>query len=142
MVWFRESHRHRLAAYGIPSKYGTKSGTQIGAKEGGLRRNRTTVCRHPELENEPTFLSGGLAEGQNPERYDRKQLEIGTEVEMEHTNNPYIARRIAMDHLSEYPDYYKRLKAMEHRLERKKIRAEKRQKRKEEQLKRKKRGKK
>jgi len=38
-----------------------------------------------------------------------QQLEIGIEVEMEHTKNPNIAEGIALDHLIEIPDYYSRL---------------------------------
>jgi hypothetical protein len=44
---------------------------------------------------------------------DPEQLEIGTRVEMEHTRDPRIARRIALDHLAELPDYYTRLAKME-----------------------------
>lgn len=39
----------------------------------------------------------------------QKQLAVGVQVEMEHTDNPEQAIAIAMDHLSEYPDYYTRL---------------------------------
>lgn len=28
--------------------YGLKDGSQKGKKEGGRRRNRTSICRHPE----------------------------------------------------------------------------------------------
>lgn len=42
-----------------------------------------------------------------------EQLKIGDEVELEHTDNPDIAREIAMDHEAEIPDYYDRLKKME-----------------------------
>ena len=42
-----------------------------------------------------------------------KQLEIGTQVEMEHTSCPKIARRIASHHLDEKIDYYKKLKQIE-----------------------------
>ena len=42
-----------------------------------------------------------------------KQLEMGREIEKEHTTDPDIAERIAMDHLAEIPDYYTRLKKME-----------------------------
>ena len=45
--------------------------------------------------------------------YDPEQLKMGTKVEMEHTNNPKIAERIAKDHLAELPDYYTRLEKME-----------------------------
>lgn len=44
---------------------------------------------------------------------DKKELEMGTKVEMEHTKNKAIAKRIALDHLAELPDYYTRLTKME-----------------------------
>lgn len=44
---------------------------------------------------------------------DEDELKMGIKVEMEHTTNPAIARRIALDHLSELPDYYTRLAKME-----------------------------
>ena len=43
----------------------------------------------------------------------KKELNMGIEVEMEHTKNKEIAKDIAMDHLFEIPDYYTRLKKME-----------------------------
>ena len=30
-------------------KYGRKSGSQIGRKNGGLGRNKTSKCRHPSI---------------------------------------------------------------------------------------------
>jgi hypothetical protein len=42
-----------------------------------------------------------------------KELEMGIKVEHEHTTSAALARRIALDHLSEIPDYYTRLDAME-----------------------------
>jgi hypothetical protein len=42
-----------------------------------------------------------------------KELEMGIEVELEHTKSRKIAKEIAMDHLTEIPDYYTRLKKME-----------------------------
>jgi len=44
---------------------------------------------------------------------DSRQLEMGIEIEGEHTSNHYRARRIALDHLAEFPDYYSRLMKME-----------------------------
>lgn len=41
------------------------------------------------------------------------QLEIGVKIEMEHTSNKQEAKRIALDHLYELPDYYTRLEIME-----------------------------
>ena len=56
---------------------------------------------------------GGLAAGKKPEDFDQEQLAAGTKVESEHTSDEKIAREIAMDHLTEIPDYYDRLEAME-----------------------------
>jgi len=47
------------------------------------------------------------------ENFCPKQIKMGIEIEKEHTDDPDIALRIAKDHLSEIPDYYTRLKAME-----------------------------
>jgi hypothetical protein len=47
------------------------------------------------------------------ERFDPKQLEMGAEVELEHTTDRNVAEKIAKDHLREFPDYYTRLKKME-----------------------------
>jgi hypothetical protein len=44
---------------------------------------------------------------------DKKELEMGIKVEMEHTKNKAVAKRISLDHLAELPDYYSRLKKME-----------------------------
>jgi hypothetical protein len=38
---------------------------------------------------------------------------MGIEIELEHTDDREIAKKIALDHLAEIPDYYTRLKKME-----------------------------
>lgn len=47
--------------------------------------------------------------------FDQKELEMGIEVEREHSDNLEICKAIAKDHLSEpgLKDYYTRLKKME-----------------------------
>jgi hypothetical protein len=42
-----------------------------------------------------------------------KQLEMGLKVEMEHTDDKNKAKEIALDHLSEDPNYYSKLKKIE-----------------------------
>jgi hypothetical protein len=42
-------------------------------------------------------------------KYDRTELTIGTSVELEHTDDPRVAQRIAKDHLDEDPNYYSHL---------------------------------
>jgi len=37
---------------------------------------------------------------------DKEELLIGSQIEMEHTTDNEVARRIALDHLSENPKYY------------------------------------
>lgn len=66
-------------------------------------------------------IPGGVAEGMSPSDFDPEELDAGIEVEHEHlVNDGYsesemdsLAQDIAMDHLSEIPDYYTRLKLME-----------------------------
>ena len=58
-------------------------------------------------------IPGGLASEKSPVDFDRKQLADGTAVELEHTSDRAIAREIAMDHLTEDPDYYRKLKKIE-----------------------------
>ena len=61
------------------------------------------------------FLNQGRAKekGFTVEDADPKELEMGIEIEMEHTSNKMISQRIALDHLAEIKDYYTRLKKME-----------------------------
>ncbi len=59
-----------------------------------------------------SFLSEGRSKGKDI-KHDPKELEMGIKVEMEHTTNPLISRKIALDHLVEIPDYYTRLARME-----------------------------
>ena len=62
------------------------------------------------------LLSSIVCEGRSKGKdvkHDPKQLKMGIEVEMEHTTNPVVSRKIALDHLKEIPDYYTRLDKME-----------------------------
>jgi len=59
------------------------------------------------------FMKGGKSKGQLPPDIDPEELKMGIAVEMEHTDNETIARKIALDHLTEFRFYYTALKAME-----------------------------
>lgn len=53
------------------------------------------------------IMPGGLADHKSPEEFDPEQLEKGIREEMkEHTHSRQIAQEIAMDHLTEDPNYY------------------------------------
>jgi hypothetical protein len=54
-------------------------------------------------------LGGGKGDLTRPDQVDPTQLSIGIQVEMEHTNDPKIAQEIALDHLTEDPEYYTKL---------------------------------
>jgi len=70
-----------------------------------------------------TASEGGLAHGKTVEDIAKKhgvstekieeQIKKGIKVEVEHTNDKAVAKRIAMDHLMEMSDYYDRLAKME-----------------------------
>jgi hypothetical protein len=63
------------------------------------------------------FFKAGLSHEMDvkEEDVDPEQLKMGIEVEYEHTKSEHIAKKIALDHLAEIPDYYTRLKKMEER---------------------------
>ncbi len=48
-----------------------------------------------------------------PSDLDQEQLLIGTQHEMEHTDDPVVAQKIAMDHLIPDPEYYIKLATIE-----------------------------
>jgi hypothetical protein len=54
-------------------------------------------------------ITGGRADHYHPTQFVLIDLIDGIQVEMEHTNNIRIAAEIAMDHLVEDPDYYRKL---------------------------------
>jgi hypothetical protein len=59
------------------------------------------------------MIPGGLADNKKQTDFDPNALMAGIKVELEHTSNPNIAREIAMDHLTEDPNYYQKLKTIE-----------------------------
>lgn len=58
-------------------------------------------------------IPGGLASGKKKEDFNQVSLNQGIKVELEHTKNKNIAAEIAMDHLTEDPKYYDKLKRIE-----------------------------
>ena len=57
-------------------------------------------------------LKGGAGDNKPDSEFDPEQLAIGVKDETgEHTPDPQIGKEIAKDHLSQDPDYYRKLKA-------------------------------
>lgn len=59
----------------------------------------------------------GIKKGGPDNKYETKELKYGIGVEMEHTINKALAKNIAKIHLDESPDYYRELRKMEAKLE-------------------------
>jgi probable phosphoglycerate mutase len=68
----------------------------------------------------PGGIPGGNAEkeGKKPSDFSAKEVDAGRQVEREHTDDPAKATDITLDHLTEIPDYYRRLLAMERQADR------------------------
>lgn len=58
-------------------------------------------------------LPGGLADKKKPTDFNPQALQKGIQVELEHTKDKNLAQEIAMDHLTEDPEYYTKLLQME-----------------------------
>jgi hypothetical protein len=52
------------------------------------------------------LISGGKGEGKSPLEFAPDQIKKGMKVEMEHTDDPMLSLEIALDHLTEDPEYY------------------------------------
>jgi len=64
-----------------------------------------------EFLNKPVSSVGELADKHNVDvEQIKKQLEMGIEVEGEHSTNKEVASRIALAHIGEDPKYYNKLK--------------------------------
>jgi hypothetical protein len=68
--------------------------------------------RRPKSIRNLNGLPNGKAKGRRVTDFDPAQLKRGSKVEREHTSNPKVAQRIAMDHLVEDPRYYQKLAKM------------------------------
>lgn len=58
-------------------------------------------------------IVGGVGDKKKDSQFNTSQLNQGITVEMEHTNDPKIAKEISKDHLTEDSQYYKKLAVME-----------------------------
>lgn len=93
-----------------PEQMGKKFKTK---KPDALKRKRKKPQSVVKISEEDTVdvevgneLEGGLGDDASLSDFCPKQLALGLEVEMEHTDDPKVALEIAMDHLTENPEYY------------------------------------
>lgn len=66
-----------------------------------------------DLPKNPENKKVGLNRKHKDDKFDPKQLALGTAIEFEHTEYEEVARNIAKDHLVQYPFYYDYLADME-----------------------------
>lgn len=80
------------------------------------KKGYANVRSHPRTSS---LFTQGIAykKGITAKDVDQLQLKKGVKVEKEHTDSTRVARKIAVDHLAEIPDYYTRLKIMENKPE-------------------------
>jgi hypothetical protein len=94
---------------------------------GPLRQANETIEKIQSMESEIKMAHGGLTKSlavadvhkkypELPKSFINAQLYLGMKAEMEHTKNPDVAKKIALDHLSESPFYYEYLTKMEKQL--------------------------
>lgn len=86
---------------------------KIGGKKALKEWESKTPKNIPKKIAKRDMIAGGLADDKKPSEFDKKKLKAGAKVEREHTKNPKIAQEIAMDHITEDKDYYKKLKTVE-----------------------------
>jgi len=80
---------------------------KVSADDSGkepARRDLAGIMAHKWRDHIP----GGLAEGKKPSDFPAEDLVRGMTAEMEHTNDPAVACEIAMDHMVEKADYYRK----------------------------------
>ena len=65
---------------------------------------------YEHLTEEVETLTGGVGDATAASDVDPEELSLGQTVEMEHTTDTNIATEIALDHLSEDPQYYTKLR--------------------------------
>lgn len=106
--------------------YKKDTGAKVGCTKGSVDKYLAALYANADI-NESNTLKGGKADKLTPKEIADKfnvstskvtsQITKGEKVESEHTNNKGKAKEIAMDHVSEFPDYYDRLEKMEKQAE-------------------------
>lgn len=82
-----------------------KDQQKIQMLEGLVSSNKTAATAD--------LLPGGKADNVPDKAFNSNKLEKAKKHEMEHTNNPALAKEVAKDHMVEDEDYYQKLEKME-----------------------------
>jgi hypothetical protein len=77
------------------------------------KKNLPEHVKKQEEKKAENLLVGGAGDKKKPSDFPKGVLEDAIKHEMEHTSNRGVAEEIAIDHLTEDVDYYKKLKKIE-----------------------------
>lgn len=113
---YNKSFNHYLDHLGVLNSLFEEEGRRL---ELFMKAKKITGKQLSRLIEKSDRIPGGKADNKKESDFDPKQLAMGIEVETEHTKDRGLAKEIAMDHLTEIPDYYTRLKKMEDEAKRK-----------------------
>ena len=80
-------------------------------KGGGKRLGTHDTRAEAEKQLTAIHLNKEVMEPADSSKVDQKELKMGIKVEMEHTDDPKKAEKIALQHLAEDPKYYTKLTA-------------------------------
>lgn len=104
-----------------PKDYGTPEGKAEAKKkyDGPKKDYKKTAnpggLKSPKMEKKAweDKLPGGLSDRKKPTDFSSSTLDQGRRFESEHTKDKHLQTEISMDHLTEDPAYYDKLKKME-----------------------------
>jgi hypothetical protein len=102
---------HPMASYSKESTGGSSTGSFHGPdaeKAKALLQNYDSVNKSFKKSDK---LKGGKGDEKTTEDFSSEQVAAGKKVETEHTKDPKVAEEISLDHLSEDPRYYSKLKS-------------------------------
>lgn len=91
----------------------TRSGRRSMSVDTLLKKEKDGSLYKRKLSGWQDSMSGGEADDKEPRDFDEKALAKGRDEEREHTDSKQVATEIAMDHLSEDPDYYEKLERID-----------------------------
>ena len=131
---YKKNHKFKNMPY-THKKIGDKecvykkdTGAKVGCTKGDVNKYLAALHANAnESVTETNTIKGGKADKMSVEDIAKKfkvsvgkiqaQIQKGIEIEKEHTSDKEKATEIAMDHVTEFPDYYDRLIKMEKKAE-------------------------
>lgn len=108
---YSKNPRTRLSKVDLRRKKIASMSRKHGAAA-AMRKLKLLARKNPAIAEDLLQDATWLINQNRPKesQVDPRQLAVGIEVELEHTPNHEVAKKIALDHLAEDPQYYTKLK--------------------------------